>query len=838
MHHYFYREVRDLSCSMASFGSGFTLVDFHRLLQRSSLSSIPSLYHAHRPLFIHRNDIFVKTVMALSWERGKTLLSAAYHTQPISVQVYRALLARMVNHNRYVLELRRDIDCLPAPHSLGGPAASQAQAEEEVSTFRLVPWQDALAVYLEAIRTHGMHCPTRMTQSVLRLLSGSPGNSCWRAALSVLKMEQCNDRLTKPMVLEAARACARSRKWETALSLILHIHHQDPLYLSNAIQSLRPPGSNLLTMEQAAYATFPAAGRVGVDREGNGVSGTREATTATLRHRLGILTEVIAAIPPQVAQQLPIWHSFTTHLVASTTLPVELKTRWLTQVLAPLPWKPTILLLQQYMGDNEWATTSESRSKKTIKGKKRKSQGRWESGEDGTTKKSASFLEEDNNAAASSIAASLPMDLLYSLQDAPRSLSVLLAVLLDKCATPEEAVACVQQLRRQCEGQCGVYEDEGKSSYAAEGHQKEAGKEAKMHPSHLVRGKGNFDAPKKITEGNTSLSSSGRLDIESTQTSSPTARMINPDQLSYALQQPVVRHMLLRKCVVSSTLSKGGREWRNGSQQQEEVAVRGVPEGWKTAMPLLLGEAFQPTPSALLSQLVHQLRSAKQVIFLVRLLQEHIIPSQSTLEPWAMTMMMEAVLAYNQFARNAQQSRRLACSPTTGSVTLPLPRVEWLTALSVLLDRQVPIHEGRIQQRRNHLPFPGSPSVPTPSSPAASSTLSSSSITISSGFHSHKKEKTTEAPLTLAQLRLAVAICIESNACLGALRMIGCTRAGKHNLTLPLSKEITALVYCMHYHRPREAAAVLQRAEEKHGKQAVTPLRQMVSLYPPWKKNK
>jgi len=64
--------------------------------------------------------------------------------------------------------------------------------------------------------------------------------------------------------------------------------------------------------------------------------------------------------------------------------------------------------------------------------------------------------------------------------------------------------------------------------------------------------------------------------------------------------------------------------------------------------------------------------------------------------------------------------------------------------------------------------------------------------------------------------------------------MCGYARRVSNNLNLSLSKELTALVYCMHYRRPWEAAAVLQQAEEKHGKEAVAALRRIVSLYPPW----
>lgn len=812
---------------MPSLGSGFTLADFYRLLQRSALHSIPSIYHTHRLLFIHRDDVFAKTVMAISWERGKALLSTAYHTQPISVSVYRALLARMVSHNRCVLQLCRGVEWMSPPAS----AALQARAGEDASTLRLVPWREALSVYREAMTTHGIHCPTRMTVSALRLLAPE-GRTTWTTALSVLKMEQLNGRLTKSMVLETARVCAVGRKWETALALLHHVHQQDPFYLSAAIQSLRPPGTNLFTMEEAAHATLPSS-LMG--------TATHATPTRTLRHRLGILAEVMSVLPPEVAQGLPVWQSFTSHLVASTTLPVALKARWLTMTLSPLQWNATVHLLQQYIGDNEWTSTIPDKltEGKEWKGKrkrgKRERRDRITGGQgvpqlkashDGETRKEISPVGEEG--VDSSLSFRLPLDLLYSLQDAPRTLSVLIAVLLNKCPTTPAAVAFAQQLRRHGTDPSHLGED--CTPHSQLNGEKHNGNEKQSGTSlRREEGKSSGEREKRSME-NAALSSFGK-EGKGIREATHTSEIIPQDKLSYALQQPVVREMLLQKCIAPSSFSSALRSKENRAPQ-----ARGSADGWRTAVQLVLNESFLPTPPALLSQLVHQLRTAKQVTLLIRLLQEHIIPSQSTLEPWAMTMMMEAVLAYNQFTRGVHTPMPTGHSSKGASIILPLPRVEWLTALSVLMDRQVSVYERGMKSSSDRATSATQgrlPPTPIVSSLSFSTSSSLTRNTTAEGAPS-EPEKVKETPLTSAQLRLAIAISVESSSCLGAIRMIGYAKRSNNKDHLPLSKEVTALLYCMHYQRPREAVATLQKAEEKYGKRAVAPLRQMLALYPPW----
>lgn len=823
---------------MTSFGSSFTLADFHSLLQRCSIHSIPSLYHSHRPLFLHRDDVLVKTVIALSWERGRVLLSAAYHTQSLSVQVYRALLARMVRHNRYVLQLRRGIQ-----YGLSSPSSSStiflSLPEEKATTLQLVPWQEALAVYSEAMSTHGIHCPTRMTESVLRLLAPQ-GKSCWQAALSVLELEQANGRLTKSMVLETARVCTGGQKWETALALLHHVHKEDPTYLSAAISVLRPPGTSLLTLEEAAHATFLPS---------HGSDGRSESPTAAQRHRLGILVDVVGGVPFEVSRRLSVCQSLISHLIASTTLPAELKARWLTIALAPLPWSATVHLLNKYMGDNDWATTScleprpsvrltegaekqRKRKKRAERKGKRGASGGKEQGDKGTDEKEGStneVLGSQGKDVDSSASFRLPVKLFYTLQDAPCTLSVLIAVLLEKCPSAEAAVACVQEMRGLCAHQDSLSESSG--DYGGKIGKNENSALQLGHSSTKVAGLCKINPEEGLDDGNFVLDGSG-----STTDRQGWFQMErrNFDKLSYALQQPVVRETLLKRCLMPSSCTEGR------SNEENSQKFRNKFNGWKTAVPLLLRESFLPSPPALLSQLVYQLRAAKQVELLVRLLQQHIIPSRSYLEPWAMTMIMEAVLAYNQLVSKGDHSRAAEQSKKTSSLSLPLPRVQWLTALSVLLDRQVPLIESCIKPA-----FPGSSSmlegITETLSPAPLTSFSSSfkgyspSITSSASVLSKPIKKTSDTIISPAQLRLAVAICVDSGSCLGALRMIGYARRVSNKLNLPLSKELTALVYCMQYGRPQEAAAVLRQAEEKYGKKEVAPLRQIVSLYPPWK---
>lgn len=823
---------------MASFGSSFTLADFHHLLQRCSVHSIPSLYHSHRPLFLHRDDVFVKTVMALSWERGRVLLSAAYHTQSLSVPVYRALLARMVRHNRYVLQLQRGIqNGLSSPSS--GSTAFLSHPEEKASTLQLVPWQEALAVYSEAMRTHGIHCPTRMTESVLRVFAPQ-GKSCWQAALSVLQLEQANGRLTKSLVLETARVCAGGRKWETALALLHHVHKEDPTYLSDAIRALRPLGTSLLTVEESAHATLsPSHGR-------DGASGS---PTAAQRHRLGILVDVVGGVPFEVSRQLSVCQSLTSHLIASTTLPAELKARWLATALAPLPWSATVHLLKKFMGDNDWATTVALEPHASVKlpessGKRKKKRERaGKNGNEGarggneqTAKETNEnersmndILKSEGNGEELSPSFRLPVELFYTLQDAPNTLSVLIAVLLEKCPSAEAAVACVQEMRRQCEHRESLYESH--KDYREGMGSNESSVRQLYHSSMKVEERcavvpqEGLATRKMVQAGSESVTNPRGW---------PKMELQNFDNLSYALQQPVVRQTLLRKCLMPSSC-KGSR-----NSEEDSPKMRNRFNGWKTAVPLLLREAFLPSPPALLSQLVYQLRTAKQVELLVRLLQQHIIPSQSYLEPWAMTMIMEAVLAYNQLVTKVDHSSAMGRIEKKSSLSLPLPRVQWLTALSVLLDRQVPMSEGCIKpaSRDSSCVLEG---IRDTLSPAPLTSFSSSFVESSPSITSSEsvlgkpiKKKTADTIISPAQLRLAVAICIDSGSCLGALRMVGYARRVSNNLNLPLSKELTALVYCMHYRRPQEAAAVLRQAEEKYGTKEVAPLRQILSLYPPW----
>ncbi|EPY15318.1 hypothetical protein STCU_12125 [Strigomonas culicis] len=298
--------------------SGYTFEDFLKRLERSPTSHMAPLYQDHRALFVQRPDMFTKAVMSIQWEKALGLVQAAYYSQPITADTYRAVLARMLLHNRHVRE-----------HKSG----------------TCVSWRAALHVFSEAVIAHGAALPTRMHVSALRLLA--PARQ-WLAAIRVLQLGQANDQLTKPMLVDAAAVCANWVAWQHALQLLMHVHTHDPLLLTESIQSLRPPGTDALSEGQA-----PSHNALYGDGTLPG------APTAPQMHILRTLNEVVAAVPPRVALQHPLCHSFLTHLMASTSLAPDVKAQLLTAAVDRLPWAAALQMLMVYtepnlLEDEEW----------------------------------------------------------------------------------------------------------------------------------------------------------------------------------------------------------------------------------------------------------------------------------------------------------------------------------------------------------------------------------------------------------------------------------------------------------------------------------------------------
>ncbi|KAG8346271.1 hypothetical protein ERJ75_000321500 [Trypanosoma vivax] len=277
---------------MPTVHSGYTFTDFLRRLERSPESHMAPLYHEHSILFVRRSDMFSKAIGAVTWEKGAALLSAARYVQPVDVQVYRALLARMLLHNRHVQQTRAGV---------------------------IVPWVAALRVYYDAVLTHGRSIPTRMTLSALRLCAP---HRQWMAAISLLQLSQANGVMTLPSLIDAAHCCATPAAWEMALGLLGRYHTQSGHVLPDAVQSLRPLGTNKITMDATANALL---------RLDNG-------PTPEQKHVLRVLKNVVSSVPWEVALSNTMCVSYLTHLTASTTLAAPDKTAALTRAVSQLPW--------------------------------------------------------------------------------------------------------------------------------------------------------------------------------------------------------------------------------------------------------------------------------------------------------------------------------------------------------------------------------------------------------------------------------------------------------------------------------------------------------------------
>lgn len=94
-----------------------------------------------------------------------------------------------------------------------------------------------------------------MTRSILRLLA--PHRRA-HEAVALLQLAQANGKLTKLLLIEAARVCATKEKWPEAMSFLMHVHDQEPLLLYNTILSLRPVNTSLLASDDTStYSLLP-----------------------------------------------------------------------------------------------------------------------------------------------------------------------------------------------------------------------------------------------------------------------------------------------------------------------------------------------------------------------------------------------------------------------------------------------------------------------------------------------------------------------------------------------------------------------------------------------------
>ncbi|KAG5475387.1 hypothetical protein LSCM1_03500 [Leishmania martiniquensis] len=723
---------------MPPVASGYTFADFLQRLERSPVSHMSSLYHEHRLLFVNRPDMLSRAILSISWERGLSILQAAYYTQPVAAETYRVLLARMLRHNRHV---------------------------SRIGAGQLVSWQAAMQVMKEAVLAHGTSLPTRVSVSTLRLLAP---HRQWRTAIAVLKLNQANGQLTKPMLLDAAHACATRAAWPHALQLLLHLHQQDPPLLSDAIQSMRPPGSTALTAAVSAHALLPSAHDGG-------------APTRAQQHILSVLNSVVGSVPYEAAVRSPLCVSYLTHLLASTTLTSELKAQRATAAMAQLPWTVVLSLLSDLsepalLADAEWARVRDTvllpsssdtggrdggsgacterqrpppASRKLLrrcasldatssdaagaeKGDEATEEAAPPSHTSPTSPASASAAaaasvrsDKDNmELAAAALFSRMPL-----LHASPTTAAAMMAVVVEKLPTPVMADAFLQS--------CAAHLARSVSA-----------------PSPAVD---DFDAA-----------------LEGRGTTGSLA----------ATRHPVVVHALLRNC----------------SRHEN---------GWATAAPALLGHsaAQAATPPELLSSLVRQLRQAKQAALAVRLLHEHIIPSGSLLTPSSWEDMLECALAYNRAIR----LRRIHAKRPTGrdasaaaKATPTVSSVHWMSALSWVKSRQVTLSEHRICKTGTG---PSQGAVPR-----------------------HPMEVVAlGAPLSRKMLSLLINICVLGGSPQGALHALGYARCVSKT-ELPHTPQIRALLFCMQYDRPAEAESIVEQCAKGEGHAAAEPLRHLLRL--------
>ncbi|CAD2215456.1 hypothetical protein AGDE_11450 [Angomonas deanei] len=402
---YYYPSIDQRRDAMPS--QSYTFEDFLTRLERSPVNHMSPLYHENKQLFIHRPDMFTKAVLSVQWEKGLALLQAAYYTQPIAAETYRGLLSRMLLHNKHV-------------NRIGGG--------------RLVSWQAAMSVFMEAVVAHGTTLPTKLHVSTLKLLAP---HKQWLSAIQVLQLGQANEQLTKPMVVEAAASCACSAAWREGLQLLLHVHQQEPTLLSGAIESLRPPGTDVLSSADNGQTAL--------------LEGPSPGPTSEQLHLLKIVNEVVSATPWEVAMKHALCHSYLTHLIASTTLPPEEKTKLLTAALAQFPWDITLKLLCAYgepelLDDEEWNRVQLLGPPKQKRGrKKKKSQKQLSATEEAAPEDALTEELHEGNMDLVLRSAETLRDKLQLLESSPETVSALVSVLAQKMPTVEMTLTLIEK---------------------------------------------------------------------------------------------------------------------------------------------------------------------------------------------------------------------------------------------------------------------------------------------------------------------------------------------------------------------------------------------------------
>lgn len=341
---------------------------------------------------------------------------------------------------------------------------------------------------------------------------------------------------------------------------------------------------------------------------------------------------------------------------------------------------------------------------------------------------------------------------------------------------------------------------------------------------------------------------------------------------SAVTRHPAVIHALLRRCVhvgVDTTRGQSDAQERVthdsnraatpavvGTVQHNTVHVIGeesntvrhdVPadgaEDMAATVLLTQSGAHVATPTDILSAVVLQLRRARRVSLAVRVLQEHMVPTQSQLSGPAMEAMLECVLAHNRSVhamewgggawsdksvslhtgamvsrRNVTQEEKEESEENVsrrgGSNTLPCSHmgvVHWKSALSWVVDLRAPdaprgiVRTGTGNEERVGV-IRGAPA-------RQSRSLLLPAVT----------------PLSPRALNLLVRICVDGGSPLGALRALGYARAVS-KLELAMHAELRALLYCDWYHRPAEARAIVQHARARYGAQAAQPLQEILEL--------
>lgn len=826
---------------MPSFRAGYTLADFILRLERSPVTHMSPLYHENRQLFVHRPDVFDKIVMSVSWEKGLALIEAAYYSQKVEVSTYRSLLARMLLHNKLVERQEEQLlgngardttahSLRPSFHPESAVHAAVTNREGDAqgdsgATAALVDWRAALKVFIEALTAHGNSVPSRMAVSTLRLLAPHGQTT---AALRVLRVAEANQKLTKPMLVDGAACCANGGNWSEALRLLTCLHREDPELLTEAIQSLRPPGSDTVMLSVSnpgAYQDATSLYNANGSSEQTGKSaawGASESTAVPLfpgsspsltsptpsqRHVLRALNEVVSAVPPEVALTNPLCFSYLTHLTASTTLPAEEKARALAAAIRQLPWSTTALLLSVYaepnlLTDEEWQsatsqlpppplaalTTSAGKGpRKKPAGMKRKlkkkvnetvKDARAATETPSTPETGEAFLEGGALSPSPAAAVTAPVAVSAALlcstlhsrlrlaHCSPATAAAFLAVLISKMPSVRDS----WELVLRASGHQGL--DDDRSFFFATGSSSED-----------VNGDASAARPPTFTE--TALQEAVAI---------------------AAQQHAIVRRALLRRCSADALARLPGADTSFDATDSWPVAV---------AVLLAQGSSHGATPTGVLSPLVLQLRAARQVHLMIRVLLEHIVPTGSKLSESALEAVFECVLAHNRAVHQLQWKTALSLVEGRGDgngregSSEPLPArvgdvVHWRSAMSWATDLQASKKEPRI-------------------------TVTGTGDSSGAVERRPRAVLTEEASMSPRLLSLLVSICVDAGSPQGALEVMGRARAADKT-ELFFSSEIRAVLYCMMYDRPYEAEAIVRKAEEKHGDADAAPLRQLLNL--------